>query len=307
MVKKTASIVIAIFLGSGLYAGEKYNSASDIRITDVQKKILKRNKNYSLDKISIKKKKNIGGAWNMYVFDLSVVKNDSKQKFSTPMIVFTDGQYQTNSLMNIDTFQRYEISELELLKESMRTKEQKSRDLWEQSFILPKKYYNKEHLIVGDINAKNKILVLSDPLCVACIARVPNLIKSVKNSKDTALFYYDFPLVNMHPTSLTIVSAMHLARIDGIKDVEIKIYKANFTKLYNVYSSKDNAAALKYFNSVMGTKYSMKEISRDKIVDYVEEDMKLGVVVKLKETPTILVNGSLYNVQQKLSHLFAKF
>lgn len=304
MVKKIIMATFGLLLASSLSAANIYNSAADIRITDIQKKILKNNKRYTLSKISIEKKKELGNSWNMYVFNMDVINNDSKKAFSTPMIVFTNGIYQTNSLLNLKTFERYEITELKSIQQSIKINEQKAKNSWEQRFKLPKKYYDKEHLIAGDINAKNKVLILSDPLCVACIGRAPNLIKSIKKRKDTALFYYHFPLINLHPTSLTIARAMNLAREDGVKDVELKIYKANFMKFYDVYKSKDNKKALEIFNKVMGTNYTMKDVERDKNIKQVERDMKLGGIVKLSGTPTIIFNGSLYQAQKKLSQLF---
>ena len=66
---------------------------------------------------------------------------------------------------------------------------------------LTEKYYDKSKLIAGNHNAKDKIVIFSDPLCPFCKDYVPDVIKYVNKNSDTiALYYYNFPLM-IHPAA----------------------------------------------------------------------------------------------------------
>ncbi len=174
----------------------------------------------------------------------------------------------------------------------------------EKKFTLNPKYYNKEHLLLGYLNAKNKVLVISDPLCIACIKTFPPIYngieKAIQDGKSIALFYYHYPL-KMHPTAPTIAKAIKLATKNGYKDVVKKILFSNFDEEYDVYKSKDNKNALKEFNKIIGTKYTLDDLKNISLTDGVE----IAKSVKLNGTPTILVNGKLYNSRQKLQKLLS--
>ena len=69
---------------------------------------------------------------------------------------------------------------------------------------LNEKYYDKSKLIAGNPNAKDKIVLFSDPLCPFCIDFAPDVINYVnKNSNKIALYYYSFPL-SSHPASTRV-------------------------------------------------------------------------------------------------------
>jgi len=164
------------------------------------------------------------------------------------------------------------------------------------------KYYNKEHLISGKMDAKNKVVLISDPLCVACISMFPSMFEKIKGKKDFALFYYHFPLSSLHPTAETISKAMILAKRDGVKDIEKKVYDANFDKIYNVYKESDNKKALNYFNKTINTSYTLEDLKDISI----KEDAQLANDIKLRDTPTVIFNGSLYDSRIKLSEALSK-
>jgi len=60
--------------------------------------------------------------------------------------------------------------------------------------------------------------------------------------------------------------------------------------LYDVYKIKDNQVAIDAFNKVFNTSYTLKDIDKTDLINEVNNDMKLGNVVKLSGTPTILFN-----------------
>ena len=60
-----------------------------------------------------------------------------------------------------------------------------------KDFMVPdltEKYYDKSKLIAGNHNAKDNIVVFSDPLCPFCMDYVPDVIKHVKKYEDKMMF-----------------------------------------------------------------------------------------------------------------------
>jgi len=274
----------------------------DKKMIEVEKKMVSVNKRFNVNEITIDKKRKIDDKWTMYIFKMNIEDTVSKRKSSAPMIIFTDGIYQTNSLMNLKTGKRYETEEKIRLRDAMDKKQNSQREKFEKSFVLDKKYYNKEHLIAGSLNAKNKIIMISDPLCVACIETFPSIYNAVKDKKDYALFYYHFPLQRLHPTAMTIAKAMEYAKGQGLKDVVKKIMFADLGKSYDVYKENNPKIALKAFNHIMGTDYTLDQIEKISI----KNDIKIGSDVRLQGTPTIIYNGELYKSRENLAKSFTQ-
>ncbi len=293
---------ISLFGLSACFASTSDLTKFDKKIIEVQKKMISSNPNYSVKQINILKKKSIDNKWKMYTFDISLIDQRNKKEFKTPMIIFTDGKYETNSLMNIETGERFETAEKIRLQQESKSGEELAREKFEKSFKLNPKYYNKEHLISGNLNAKNKVVIVSDPLCIACISMFPSMYDSLKNKKDFALFYYHFPLKRLHPTAETISKAIVLAKKDGIKEVELKVYQANFDSIYNVYKTKDKQVALNAFNKVFNTNYSLSDVNKISV----DKDMKIGKEIKLRGTPSVIFNGEIYKSRAKLAKAMIK-
>lgn len=267
----------------------------DKELVQVEKKMIESSKRFTVDKIRILSKQKVDDKWSMYSFEIFITEVSSKRRMTTPMIIFTDGVYQTNSLMDLKSGVKLEIDEQKKLMARKNDKQKNAREEFEKQFVLDSKYYNKEHLIAGKIDAANKVVMISDPLCVACISAFPAIYDSVKNRNDIALFYYHFPLKNLHPTANIVVKAMEKAKQDGIKDVVAKTLKADFMKYYDVYQERDEEVALKVFNKILKTNYTLHDL---KDVN-VSNDMIIGSETQLSGTPTVLFNGSLYHSREK--------
>ena len=111
------------------------------------------------------------------------------------------------------------------------------------------KFYNSSNVIAGNIDATNKLVVFSDPLCPFCMNFMPDIINFVqKYPKQFVLYYYHFPL-NIHPNSPTLIKASLVAKKQGIKDVDIKVYEEAFD-----FEKTDEKLVLAAFNKAMGTK-----------------------------------------------------
>jgi protein-disulfide isomerase len=302
MIKKILLTGVLASIATSLCAAQDLNLTTfDKKMINVEKKMITGNRRFSVNNIVIEKKKQIDKKWTMYVFGLYIKDNKTNQKRVSPMIIFTDGTYQTNSLMNLNTGKRYETKEKFRLKKEREIEKNNKRKQFEKTFVLNKKYYNKKHLIAGSMNAKNKIIMISDPLCIACVGTFPPIYNMVKHNSDKyALFYYHFPLQSLHPTAMIVSKAMEYAKENGIKDVVKKIMFANLDKKYNVYKERNPKVALKAFNEIMGTQYKLSDLKNISI----ENDMKIGKDVQLKGTPTIIFNGELYNSRKKLAEAF---
>jgi predicted DsbA family dithiol-disulfide isomerase len=293
--KKLIPFALAVTLSTSLVA----MTDIDKKVIDFQKDRFEKHPAYDVNSIKLASKQALDKTkWAAYKFDLDLTQKSNNKRIQAPMIVYSNGRYITDNMIDMSTGQK--VGEKELQAE-----QNKKRESMEKSFVLSKDFYNKKHLIAGNHNAKTKLVVFSDPLCVFCIKNVPGIIKSIKGRDDIALYYYDFPL-DMHPTAKTVVKAIHKAKEDGYKDVELKIYEANYEKFYNVYTTKDNKKALEVFNKIMGTNYTMNQIDTAKAKERVENDIFLGMEANVQGTPSVLFNGSYYKSREKLKKFLSK-
>jgi len=150
------------------------------------------------------------------------------------------------------------------------------------------KFYNSSNVIAGNIDATNKLVVFSDPLCPFCMNFMPDIINFVqKYPKQFVLYYYHFPL-NIHPNSPTLIKASLVAKKQGIKDVDIKVYEEAFD-----FEKTDETLVLAAFNKVMGTKITLKELNQKDILEHIEKDMKIVGALGLNGTPRLFTNGKI--------------
>ncbi len=220
--------------------------------------------------------------WYGYVFNLDITIKDKNivQKDT----LFAKGNMISPDLINAKTKQSF--------KDMMYPK-------------LTKKYFSKKHLIAGNPNAKHTLVVFSDPLCPICIDEVPFIMKDImKNSKNIALYYYHMPL-DMHPTARVLSKASIIAKKQGIKDIDYKVYSTNFPEKYkfdaynnkNIAKSKENV--LKYFNQEFGTKITMKQINKINLEIKIKHDLKMAEEAFVNGTPTLFFDGVIDKTRMK--------
>jgi protein-disulfide isomerase len=206
--------------------------------------------------------------WHGFIIDVSAKVKD--KDINAKDIIFSNGKFVATELLDIKTGKSL-------------------KDLLQPN--LDASYYQEDHLIAGNAKAKDKLVVFSDPLCPFCIEYLPGLIDHVKDNKDEiALYYYNFPLLRVHPASATMVKAIDVARQMGIKDVEKKVYTTNWEQYFPV-DSKDEDKILSAFNKEFKTKITKEQINNPTIMARVLDDVKMGDDVLVKGTPTIFVNG----------------
>lgn len=276
MTNKIKLFFLVFFLSSSLFA-----SSMDDKVLAFEKKRFSSNKRIDFKEASInlKKEMNISG-WYGYIID---IKADVQGKEITAKdMLFSNGIVIAPELLDIKTGKS--------LKDSLTPN-------------LTSAYYKKKNLIAGTHNAKNKIVVFSDPLCPFCINYIPDVINHVKNNKnDIALYYYHFPLLQLHPAADVISKAMIVAHKKGIKNVELKIYQADFQKDFDAKETNQKKI-LKSINKVLKSNITFDDIKDMDVRQTIVDDMKFGEDVMVEGTPTIFINGIKDNTKLKYETL----
>lgn len=241
--------------------------AVDKVVTDFQNKRLGSNPQIKLEGLSIFIKKELPNGWYGYVYDIKA--NVNGQMMDVKDTIFSDGKMVTPELLDISNGRTY-------------------KDLLTPT--LTNDYYKDSHLIAGNKNAKNKVVVFSDPLCKFCIEYIPMMLRDVAKAKDIALYYYHFPLLRIHPAADVVTRAMIVAKKQGIKDIEKKIYEADL--LDNISTKEENEQViLDAVNQILKTKITLAQINDKKVKQELEGDMKKADDMMVGGTPTIFVNG----------------
>jgi thiol:disulfide interchange protein DsbC len=263
MNKFSTILSISVLLTSALYA------SSDEDIISFEQKRIAQNPNVKIKSVKINSKKELPlKGWSGYILDVEA--NVQGKDINAKDILFSDGKYISLELIDAESGKSL-------------------KDLVTPN--LTDKYYDKSKIIAGNPNAKNKLVIFSDPLCPFCKDFVPEVIKYVnKNSDSIALYYYHFPLTGLHPAAGPMSKIIEVAKEKGIKDVELKVYEKDWEPYFTV-KSIDEKVILDAFNKEFKTSIKLEEISAKKITDILEKDLAMGEEVMVSGTPTIFVNG----------------
>ncbi len=263
MNKFSTILSISVLLTSALYA------SSDEDIISFEQKRIAQNPNVKIKSVKINSKKELPlKGWSGYILDVEA--NVQGKDINAKDILFSDGKYISLELIDAESGKSL-------------------KDLVTPN--LTDKYYDKSKIIAGNPNAKNKLVIFSDPLCPFCKDFVPEVIKYVnKNSDSIALYYYHFPLTGLHPAAGPMSKIIEVAKEKGIKDVELKVYEKDWEPYFTVKST-DEKVILDAFNKEFKTSIKLEEISAKKITDILGKDLAMGEEVMVSGTPTIFVNG----------------
>lgn len=223
-------------------------------------------------KVNIVTKKRVDGFkhWEFYRLLLSIKVDGSNTIYKNVKSVFVNGDVIADSLTNMKTLK---IIESKYYDPPLTGKE-----------------YNKKVLAAGNMNAKNKLLVFSDPQCPYCKKFVPKALKYAKgHPKKLAVFYYNFD-IGVYPNSKIISQLTMVAKDKGIKDVELRVYTSTLTTM----RANSDDKVIKKFNSVFNL-YGNKAIKKSDItpiiVEKLEKEKDLGTLLGVEGTPTFFYNG----------------
>lgn len=262
MNKFSKILTLSFLLSASLFA-------SDDVVLEFEKNRVSQNPNVKVNDIKINTKKELPLAgWNGYILDVQA--NVQGKDINAKDILFSDGKYIALELIDAKTGKSL-------------------KDLVTPN--LTEKYHNKSKLIAGNHNAKDKIVIFSDPLCPFCIDYVPDVIKYVnKNSDKIALYYYHFPLTNLHPAAVPLSKMIEIAKHKGLKDVELRTYQIDWEPYFNSKST-DEKKILEAFNKEFKTDIKIEEITSKDANESLQKDIALGEEVMVQGTPTIFING----------------
>ena len=262
MNKFSKILSISILLSSALYA-----TSSDENIISFEQKRISQNPNVKIKDIKINTKKELPlNGWYGYILDVEA--NVQGKDINAKDILFSDGKYI--SLELIDSITGKSLKDLVTPN-------------------LTDNFHDKSKLIAGNHNAKDKIVLFSDPLCPFCKDYVPDVIKYVnKNSDSIALYYYNFPL-SIHPAATPLSKLIEVAKHKGVKDVELRAYEIDWEPYFDVKTT-DEKKILEAFNKEFKTNIKLEEISTNEIKALIEKDITMGEEVMVQGTPTIFVN-----------------
>ena len=259
-------MVTILLLSTALFSSE----IIDKKIIDFEKKRIADNPSLKLQDIVIEKKLKLQvSGWYGYLLKITLY-TPSRGMVTIDDTLFSNGEAITQQLINLNNGLSFQNA------------------LYPQMNIA---YYKEENLIEGNKEAKNKVVIFSDPLCPYCQRVLPSMIKKVRaTSKEVALYYYHFPLEALHPAAVTLSKAMIVAKEKGIKNVEIKIYSQKLNQYFSA-NEKDDLKILKGVNKIFNTDITIKDINNPKVQKQLQSDMKMGEEVRVEGTPTIFVNG----------------
>lgn len=253
---------LSVILSASLFA-------NDSTVVDFEKKRVAQNPNVKVKDVKVNTKKDLPLAgWNGYILDVEAIVQEKSLKVKD--ILFSNGDYIALDLIDAKTGKSL-------------------KDLVTPN--LTSNYYDKTKLIAGNHNAKDKIVVFSDPLCPFCMEYIPEVINYVnKNSDSIALYYYAFPLVQIHPASEALSKIIEVAKNKGVKDIELKAYKTDWETYFSP-KENDDKKILEAFNKELKTNIKLEEIASKDINEKLSKDMSMGEEVMVTGTPTIFVNG----------------
>jgi protein-disulfide isomerase len=122
--------------------------------------------------------------------------------------------------------------------------------------------------------------------------------KIIDNPKNVALYYYHMPL-NMHPTAKTLSIASMIAKAQGVKNIDYKVYNKDFSNFFDPYEEKNNQKALDFFNKEFKTNITMKQIKNKKWETALKNDLKMAEDAFVNGTPTIFFDGVIDRSREK--------
>jgi thiol:disulfide interchange protein DsbC len=277
MIKK-----IALFL---FFGAVSMFAASDADIVNYVSNALKANKAVTIKSVKVTGREAIEGmnGWESVkvIIDANVDRgNGQVQNLKTSDMFFVKGDFLATDLIN--------LKKNKTLKEICRPK-------------ITNDYYDSEHLVAGNKDAKQKIVVFSDPLCPFCRDLVPDIINTaVKNPTKLAVYHYSYPLLTLHPSSEKIVKA-EISLRGKIKN------KAEFlTKLYktDVEPNEQNEdKIIERLNAELGTKIQKGDVNSKSTLKEYEAELEKAYKMMIKGTPSIFVNGEMDTDKSKINQI----
>ena len=244
--------------------------ATNAEVSSFLEKQIGHNKNVSKLKVSVNSRSAVADlkGWDSVIVNIKahVKQGKNERDIEQQMIYFVHGDFITRDFNNIKTGA---------------TLSSGVSPAFEASFYTP------ENLIFGNVNAKHKVALFSDPLCPFCRRFVPGALEYMKKYPDDfAVYYYHFPLPALHPASVALTKAAIAAEHKGMKDVTLKLYKVDV----NAHET-DEKKIIDAFNHAVGTFLSVKDIHTPTVEKQFNHDRSVASKVMVQGTPTMFFDG----------------
>ena len=239
------------------FSGNKGLSSIDVKVVEVMK----------LDRLK---------GWDAFIVSVeaNMKQQNKSKKVKQRMIWFSNGDAVTRDLIDLQTGESF----VDLVKPEFKPE-----------------YYKKENLIYGNVNAKHKVAIFSDPLCPFCRSFVPAAIEKMKKRPDTfAIYYYHFPLERIHPSAVPLVQAAVAAELKGAKDVVLNLYKVEVDP-----REKNIQKILSAFNKTMKTNIKVADLSKREVLLHLNSDMDVAENLMVGGTPTLYFDDKVDNTKRK--------
>ena len=257
--------LLSIILISSIYANA---ATTEEKLTNFLNKAINTGKGYKFKKAEVLHKEAVlsNKGWEAYFLKIELEIPSKHKTVSVKDIIFSNGELISKDFIDINTGRS--------IKGSF-------------SFPASAKLYDAQHLLVGSSNAKNKLILFSDPLCPFCMDFVPDLISWVKkHDKNFALYYYYFPL-SIHPGNTTLIKAELAAeKLGKVKDLSSKVYSEAFD-----FDKSDVDSVLAAFNKAFKTNVKKEQLNSQDILNRIKNDLKVAQNLMIRGTPTLYVNG----------------
>ena len=250
-------------------------SATNKEVEEYISATLKNNKSITVKNVKVISKdaikdKELSGWESVIVgIEVEVDRKGKKQPVKTTDMYFIKGDFLAPDIVD--------IKKNKSLKESLRPKP-------------TAEYYDGEHLVAGNKDAKYKVLVFSDPLCPFCRDLIPDLIDAAtKNPSKIALYHYTFPLLFIHPSSEAITKT-EMAVGSKIQKAKLlsMLYK---TEVEPEESDEDKITAK--LSSELGITVKKSDINKKEIQKAYDDEIQKAHKLFVKGTPTVYVNNEL--------------
>ncbi len=228
-------------------------------------------------KVKVEEVKPLQGVkgWNAYIVGLeATLNNKPKELIKQKIIWFSDGSTITQALTNLSNGEDF----ADEIKPNIKVTQ-----------------YTQENLVYGNVNAKHKIVIFSDPLCPFCKDFVPDALRYMKRYPNKfAVYYYHFPLLRIHPASAIITRAAVVAHRAGVKDVSIKMYDIKVNP-----HEKNVTTILKAFNKVVSSNVTEAQIKEPSVTAAINKDTSLATDLFVNGTPSIYFDGEMDKTRKK--------
>lgn len=157
------------------------------------------------------------------------------------------------------------------------------------------KHYKKENLIYGNVDAKHRVAIFSDPLCPFCGTFVPEAINEMKAQPEKfAIYYYHFPLPSIHPAAVELSQAAIAAELQGQKNVVLNMYKVEIDP-----RERDVHKILKAFNKTMKTNIKPSDLKSQAVMKHFTSDMEIASDLMVGGTPTMFFDDKIDKSKRK--------